>query len=444
MSTEVPSKGLSRYISNTSWLMGGKVYRMGLGLLITVWMARYLGPEQFGAFSYALSFVTLFSVLISLGLENLVVREILNHPEEEDDTLASALLMRFLGGLLLLLLSSLLITQIRPNDQSMLILVLIFSFGFFFKLFEVLRYWFEAHVKAKYSAALEAAAITVSVSLKAGLILMKAPLIYFAWTIAAETIVMAVGLLILYTLQSNSIKNLKPKLDKVRYLFIEAWPLMLAGTLYTIYAKIDQIMLGEMVGAEAVGVYAAAVKISEGWFFIPVVIATSLYPAMLAARKKNRKIYLERTQHLLNLMVVIGIFAALGIGVVAHPLIMLAFGSAYEGAAWILIVHIWGGVFLAMSGISYRYFLAEGLQKYSFYRGLTGVVVNVLLNIWLIPLYGAMGAAIATVVSQFMALYLFNITNPKTREMFNMQTRALFLIGLLSTLKNIYLLLIRK
>lgn len=158
---------------------------------------------------------------------------------------------------------------------------------------------------------------------------------------------------------------------------------------------------------------------------------------MLNAKNINKETYLERTQHLLNLMVVIGIFAALAIGVIAQPLIMLVFGSAYESAAWILIVHVWGGIFLAMSGVSYRYFIAEGLQKYSFYRGLTGLMVNVLLNIWLIPLYGAMGAAIATVVSQFMALYLFNATNSKTRDMFNMQTRALFLIGACDTLKRI-------
>lgn len=266
MAKKIESEGLSKYIPNTSWLLLGKVYRVGIVLLATAWMARYLGPEQFGIFSYALSFVTLFSVLISMGLENLVVREILNRPQEEESTLASALLMRFLGGLVLFGLSALLITNIRPSDQLILILVMVFSFGFIFKSFEVLRCWFEAHVKAKYSAALEGFAITVSVSLKASLILMEAPLIYFAWTIAAETVVMGLGLLVLYTVQGSSIMNFKPSLDKIRYLFIEAWPLMLAGTLYVIYTKIDQLMLGEMVGNEAVGVYAAAVKISEGCF----------------------------------------------------------------------------------------------------------------------------------------------------------------------------------
>ena len=429
------NKGFLKYLFNTTWLLGGKVYRVGLGLLITVWMARYLGPEQFGVFNYALSFVTIFSVFVSLGLDNLIVREVINKPKEELNILSSALLMRLLGGVVLFLISTLMIMKIRPDDQVMLMLVMAFSIGFFFKSFEVLRFWFEAHVKGKYSAVIEVVAISVSVSVKAGFIIYELPLIYFAWTLAVETVAMSIGLVAFYSSLGGSLNIFKASFKKMSHLIKEAWPLILAGTLYIIYAKIDQIMLGEMVGNEAVGIYAAAVKLSEGWFFVPIVISASLYPAMLSARKVNMDVYYQRTQQLLSLMVVIGFTAAFGIMFIAAPLVLLMFGPEYKSASEILIVHIWGGIFLAMSGVSYRYFIAEGLQKYSFYRGLTGVVVNIVFNIWLIPLYGAMGAAIATVISQFMALYLFNVTNTKTRKMFIMQTRALLLLDFLSALK---------
>lgn len=429
--------GYSRYLSNTSWLLAAKVYRMTFALLITIWMARYLGPEQFGIFNYALSFVTLFSVLVSLGMDKLIVRELLNKPEEEGNILASALIIRVVGAFFLMVFASLLILEIRPNDQLMFALVLVFSFGFFFKAFELMRYWFEAHVKGKYSSLIEVIAVTCSISGKLILILIDAPLIYFAWTVAVETVVMALCLFVFYVLHGGSFAHWKPKFAKIRFLLLEAWPLILAGTLYVIYTKVDQIMLGEMVGLEAVGIYAAAVKLSEGWFFVPVVIATSLFPAMLNAKKKSRELYLERTQHLLNLMVIIGLLAAICISLIAYPVVVIAFGPSYTDAAWILMVHIWGGIFLAMSSVSYRFFIAEGLQKYSFYRGLTGLFVNLFLNLWLIPLFGAMGAAIATVVSQAMALYLFNAGNSKTREIFIMQTRALLLIGSWATLKHI-------
>ena len=196
-------------------------------------------------------------------------------------------------------------------------------------------------------------------------------------------------------------------------------------------------MLGEMVNNEAVGIYAAAVRLSDGWLFIPAVIATSLFPAMLNAKLKNRQLYLERTQYLFNLMAIIGIVVAIGVTVTAFPIIHIAFGPAYDQASWILMVHIWGGIFSAMSTVSYRYFIAEGLQKYSFYRGVTGVLANLMLNLLLIPIYGSMGAAIATVLSQIMALYLFNAAGRKTREVFWMQTKALFLSRAWATLKHI-------
>lgn len=428
----------SNYFSNTFWLLASKIYRMGFALAVTVWMARYLGPEEFGLLNYALSFVIIFSVLISLGLENVVVKQVINDFESEGEVVASSLILRFIGGAIFFLTTILVVFIIKPDGFLLHQLVVILSFGYLFKSFEILRYWFEAHVKAKYSALMEVVALTVSASLKVVLILVEAPLYLFAWAVVSEFIVMAFGLSIMFSIHyKKPFVSLKPNIDRIKYLFKEAWPLTLAGALYMIATKVDQIMLGNMVGSEAVGVYAAAVKLSEGWFFIPAVIATSLYPTMLHAKNNSRELYLERTQHLLNIMAAIGISAAVGIGLIASPLMSFVFGDEYTESAAILIVHIWGGVFIAISGISYRYLIAEGLQKYSLYRGITGAIVNIAMNYLFIPTYGAMGAAVSTVVSQFMALYLFNCSRFKTRELFYMQSKALSLVGLPNTLRQI-------
>lgn len=429
--------GFKKYLSNTSWLFAEKVFRMLIVLLVTIWMARYLGPEQFGIFNYALSFVALFGVLSTLGLDKLINKDLLNHPSQNDETLGTSFFLRLSGAVFLIAISSFAITQVRPNDSLMLLLVFIFSLTFLFKSLEVIKYWFESHVQAKYSAVVEAVAISLSVGIKVILILTEAPLVSFAWAVLAESIFLALGLLLAYKIKSNEISSWRVKKEKIVYLLKEAWPLILAGTLYTIYTRIDQIMLGDMIGDESVGIYAAAVKISEGWMFIPVVIATSFFPAMLNARKKDYSLYLKRTQHLLNLMALMGVVAGVGIVFVAFPFISLAFGSSYIESSSVLIIHIWGGIFTAMSAIAYRYFIAEGLQKSSFYRGLSGFVVNIILNYFLIPVYGAIGAAIATVISQAMALYLFNFTNAKTRPMFYMQTKALLLYRSIGTLKHI-------
>lgn len=429
--------GFKKYLSNTSWLFAEKVFRIGINLFITVWLARYLGPEQFGIFNYALSFVALFGVFSSLGLDKLVTKELLTHPTDCNHIMGTSFILRFIGAVLLIPLAAFSVAKVRPDNELIFIMVLIFASAMLLRSFEVIRYWFESHVQAKQSVKVDAIAIFISVSIKAVLIIIEAPLVAFAWAVFVESMVVAVGLLAVYLKNSNKISAWKLSFDKAKYLLKEGYPLILSGAVFILFTRIDQVMLGSMIGDESVGIYAAAVRISEGWMFIPAIIATSLFPAMLNARKNNYPLYLQRTQHLLNLMVLMGVSVGLVIIFIAAPFINLIFGESYSESSLVLIIHIWGMVFNAISIISFRYFLAEGLQIYSFYRAFAGLILNIVLNYFLIPTYGAVGAAVATVISQAVAAYLLNSISPKTRPMFLMQSKALLLYFSINTLKHI-------
>lgn len=431
------SSGYKKYLLNTSWLFAEKILRIILTFIVIVWMARYLGPEQFGTYNYALSFVALFSIISTLGLDNLINKELIADPLKSNSILGTSFVLRILGAVLLCVLSIITIIFIRPDDQAMLSFVVILSLTFFFNAFDIIKYWFQSHVQAKYSVIADAITLFAGTFIKILLIINEAPLSSFIWLVLIEAIILCILLLIIYKKKSNLISKWNFDKKEAMHLLTEAWPLILAGTLYILYTRIDQIMLGEMIGNESVGIYAAAIRISESWMFIPGIIATSFFPAMLNARKIDYSLYIQRTKYLLNIMACLGICASIVVYFVATPFIALTFGSYYIESSTVLIIHIWGGIFTAMSVISYRYFIAEGLQKSSFYRGLIGFLINIIMNYFLIPLYGAIGAAIATVVSQTMALYIFNITNPKTRPMFYMQTRALFLLDIIDTLKHI-------
>lgn len=349
-------QGFKKYLSNTSWLFVEKVFRTAIGLFMTIWLARYLGPEQFGAFNYALSFVALFGVLSSLGLDRLMTRELLSHPEDSSEIMGTSFILRFAGAILLLPLAALSVSIVRPDNELIFIMVIIISSALLFNSFEVIRYWFEAHVQAKYSAIIDAIVIFTSSSIKASLIILKAPLIAFAWVVLIESIILAICLTTIYLKKSNKISTWKVSFEKIKYLLKEAYPLILAGAVFVFFIRIDQIMLGSMVGDEAVGIYAVAVRISEGWMFIPSIIATSLFPAMLNARKNNYHLYLQRTQHLLNFMVALGVGVGIVIAFIATPFINLIFGEGYSESSLILIIHIWGMVFNAISITSFRYF----------------------------------------------------------------------------------------
>jgi O-antigen/teichoic acid export membrane protein len=208
----------------------------------------------------------------------------------------------------------------------------------------------------------------------------------------------------------------------------DSWPLILSGMVVAVYMKIDQVMIKEMLDSEAVGQYAAAVRLSEAWYFIPMVISSSLFPAIINAKKISEELYYERLQKLYDLMVWMAVAIALPMTFLSDWVVELLYGSEYSEAASVLMVHIWAGVFVFLGVASGKWFITEDLQKYSFYRTFFGSVANIVLNFILIPKLGINGAAIATLVSQIIAAYLFDLFSIKTKKIFFMKTQSLKII----------------
>jgi O-antigen/teichoic acid export membrane protein len=191
--------------------------------------------------------------------------------------------------------------------------------------------------------------------------------------------------------------------------------------------KIDQVMIKEMLNSEAVGQYAVAAKLSEIWYFIPMAIASSLFPAIINAKKKSEDLYHARMQKLYDIMAWMAIAIAIPMTFLSDWVVELLYGTQYNLAGSVLMIHIWAGVFVFLGVASSKWFITENLQKYSFYRTLAGALINILLNYILIPIYGIYGAAIATLIAQFIASYFFNIFNKRLRYTFLLQTNAILL-----------------
>jgi O-antigen/teichoic acid export membrane protein len=181
--------------------------------------------------------------------------------------------------------------------------------------------------------------------------------------------------------------------------------LILSGLAVVTYMRIDQVMLGEMVGAGSVGIYSAAVRLSEGWYFVPIAIATSVFPSIVATRKVNEALYQERLQKLYHFMTWLAIAIAVPVTFLSQIVIKFLYGAGYEGAGTVLAIHIWAGVFVFLGYASGQYLLTENYTRISFYRAFWGMIVNVILNFLLIPRYGPNGAAVATLISQFGATF---------------------------------------
>ncbi|MEY3402773.1 MAG: hypothetical protein RLZZ86_2389 [Cyanobacteriota bacterium] len=419
------SDRLRKIIANTGWLFADRILRMGVGLFVGVWVARYLGVQQFGVFNYATAFVALFSTLSTLGLDAIVVRSIVREPEKRAEILGTAFWLKLFGGVTALVLAVGSIIVVRHDDQLTISLVAILSSVGIFQAFDTIDLWFQSQVQSKYTVIAKNTAFVITALVKVALISFHAPLIAFAWAGLGEVSLGAIGLIISYRVRGYSPWLWPWSSPLAKTLLKESWPLILSGVTIMIYMRIDQIMLGQMIGDKAVGLYSAATRISEVWYFIPMAIASSVSPTIYAAKEISESLYYRRIEQFLRLLSWLSIVLAVPMSFLSGTIITVLFGKSYEASASILAIHIWASLFVFMGVGTSSWFIAEGLTQFALRRTIIGAITNVFLNIFLIPAYGGVGAAIATVISQAFASFLSNATHPKTRKIFNLQVKSL-------------------
>jgi PST family polysaccharide transporter len=416
---------LRKVLHNTAWLMVDRIVRMGLGLLVSVWIARYLGPTQYGILSFAISFVALFGTMSTLGLDGIVVRHLVTGGADSNEILGTAFVLRLLGGILAPLLAVASIHFMEPNDPITLLLVSLLSVGLFFQAFDTIDVYFQAQVQSKVTVWAKNAAFLLVAGIRVFLVQAKAPLWTFAAAQVTELALGALGLMAMYRWRGGRVSIWRARRWRAIQLLQQSWPVILTGMAIMIYSRIDMVMLKYMQGDAAVGLYATATRISEVWYFVPVAIVSSVSPAIIRA-KDNPRIYYERIGKLFSLMSLIALVIGSGIALSSHWIIHVLYTEAFRGAAPVLAVHVWASLFVFLGVAQGPWNISQNLLKLGFYRTLAGAVGNVLLNLVLIPKYSAMGAAIATVISYAIAGVFANAFDARTRPIFVLQLRSVF------------------
>ena len=420
-------KGFIKYFKNTSWLFAEKILRLLEVLFVGIWVARYLGPESFGLLSYAQALVFLFASIATLGLDTVVVRELVKDESKRGSLIGTVFFLKFLGALLAILLLSTSI-NFTSNDKYTNLIVFIIASSTILKAFDVIDFYFQSKVMSRYVVFAKIFTLSISAFLKILLILFQAPLLAFAWIVFLDACILAIGYLYFFFKKSQSLKlrEITFKKEIMISLLKDSWPLMLSGIIISIYMKIDQVMIKEMIGIEAVGQYAAAARLSEAWYFIPLVLASSLFPAIINAKKHSNELYFSRLQKLYDSLVWLAIAIAIPITFMSDWLINLLYGAQYSQAAGVLTIHIWTAIFVFQGVAFSRFLTAENWTIKAFYRTLLGLIFNIGLNLVLIPLYGIEGAAVATLIGQFTANYIYDIFDKDLHHQLKMKSKSFF------------------
>ena len=407
-------QGFIRYFKNTSWLFVEKIFRIITGLFVGIWVARYLGPEQFGLFSYAQSFVALFAVIATVGLDSLLVREMTKHPQKMNILMGTAFILKIAGALITLLLLALSI-GFTSNDSYTNTLIFIIASATIFQSLNVIDYYFQSQVLSKYVVYANTIMLLISSIIKITLIVFEASLIFFVYTVVIDSIVLAVGLLYCYLKKNQYVITWQFNRLIALSLLKNSWSLIVSGVAITIFIKIDQIMIKEMLNTELVGQYAAATKLTEIWYFIPLVISASIFPAIINAKKQSMHLYHLRLQRMYALMTIIAIAIALPTSLLSDWIINLLFGAQYNEASNILSIYIWASIFVFFGTARSKWIIIENLQNIALCYLLLGCLINIVANLLLIPSMGIKGAAIATLISQISIALVLPLTHSKTR-----------------------------
>ena len=428
------SSSFKKYLANTSWLFLERILRILVSFVVTILVVRYLGPKNFGLYSYALSFFWLFASLSTFGLEAITTREIVKHPDKKDEINGTVFFLRIAGSLaaIVLIAATLFLTG---EETYTVILILILSGSFLFQSFSAIEYYFRGIVKAKYNAYALSASVILSSVLKLIFILTEAPLICFVFAVVFEYAALAVGLIAVYHHNKLSIFNWKYSKTIALSLLKDSWPLALSGIVVMIYMRIDQIMIKNMMNVEAVGYYSAAVRLCEAWYFIPVTLCNAIFPAIVNAKNVSEEFYNNRMQKLYDLLTWLAIGIAIPVTIFSNQIIQLLFGNEFSSASPILTIYIWAGVAVFLGVASSQYLINENYTKLSLSKNFLGMVINIFLNILLIPIYGIIGAAIATLISYTLSVLFIGLFQ-SLRKQFILMIKAFLLINLIHYIRK--------
>ena len=415
--------GSKKYLVNTSWLFMEQAARMVVGLFVSVWLIRYLGPDRYGILSYAQSLVILLGAVATLGIDQILVRELVQKSYRPGTLLGTSMVLKLIGAstVMLILFAGTTLSHTEPITQA---LTLIIAAGMLFKSVDVIGLYFDSQVRSKYTVSAKLFGFVVLTATKVTLLLLKAPLIAFAIIIGFESALYAGSLLYYY-------RKVRPQLGPwsvdrtlAGLLIRQSWPLILSGIAIHIGMRIDQIMLKSYMDAASVGVYAAGVKLAEVFNFLPMIVGQSLFPKIVSMdlKKENHKIR-RMIRDVFYLLVGVAVL----VNLVSYYTVMLLYGEEYELSYQVLNVLVWTVPFVYLGIITSRLLLKANRSRDVFFRQALVAIFNVGLNLFLIPRYGIVGASWATLLAIVIVIGL-EVFMPATRWILWLKVKAIFFI----------------
>lgn len=390
----------NKFFQNTSWMVFAQIYQMVISLFIGVISARYLGPSNYGTINYAASYISFFTIFCALGLEGIVVREIISKREQEGIILGSGIIMRLIAGVLSMVAVCIIVYFLNPDDHILLVVTFLQSIILPFNAFNLIDMWYQSNLNSKVSTIIRCISYTVMSLYKVFLLITGKSVEWFAFSTSLDSLLIALMFMLMY--KRNGTRKLKFDYNTSKELLLQSYHLIISTMMAVLYSQMDRVMIGKMMTQTDVGYYTAAATICNMWVFIPQAFANSARPVIMEVQEHNKSLYIKRLKQLSGFIFWIGVLFSIAFTVLADFIILVLYGKAYMMAKGPLVILIWSTVFSSLSYPRSIWMICENKQNYTKYILIWGVILNLILNYFGIKYFGIIGAAIATLFTEIM------------------------------------------
>lgn len=418
------SENAVKVTKNIGWALLGKVATLLGSFIVGIFVARYLGPEQYGLMSYVIAYVSIFQTLALFGMDNIEIREEAKNKEERDAIIGTAFVLKLIFAVVTMLLIFITII-IYVGDSFTRTMIMLYSLTIVCSCFFVARNYFTAIVWNEYVVKTEIVRTVIGVIIKVLLLVFHAKLVWFIVAVTFDYVLLALGYCLSYSKKIDRISLWHFDKKWAKVLLRQSFPLMLSLTAVVLMQRIDQIMIERMIGNESVGQYSVAFKFVEVMIFVPTIIAQTIAPMLVKIRNENKDDYVGKSQIFMDLTVWFCVIMAVVVCIIACPLVRFTFGEQYLHAVPVLQIMAFKVIGDALSQVSGQMIIIEGIHKYVVIREILGCICCVVMNFILIPSHGIIGSAVASVCSIVVSGFLSQAIIPAYHYIFVRELKSI-------------------
>lgn len=427
MTRKIQSReGMQKMTQNFVWLFLDKILKMTVVMAVNIWAYRYLGPENVGIWNYAIAFVTILTPLANLGIDGIVVRDIVNNPLRKNELIGASFMVKLLGSFLMTLFAILMIYFRRPDDVQMMYYVFIIASSNIFLAFDAIDLYNQSQLQSKYTVLSKSIGYLSCAVVKIFLIVWGMSLEWFVWMQFAENAIGALFLVFWYHKNGEKISTWKLDFSTAKDLLSQSWPLILTSVTMFVQQNIDQVFLGDWVSDYELGQFSTAAKLIALFGFIPMIIQSTVAPELAKAKSHSNALFMLKMNKVYQIMFVVSVSLIAFCVFFGKWIVVLLYGQEYAQAGALMALMSIRLVFVNYGVAKALYITNFNLFRYFLLTGIVGAVINVALNFYLIPIYESTGAIWASIISLLISIIIIDLFNPHTRQNFKSMMNSFF------------------